>query len=398
MTTTDFSSILPINNNVYSFNPSIAHWKDDLYLCSYREFVRYRSLFQRGTTNTGITYNYTVNKIVDPNHPWLGGAKEICYTKILDGFDDTKMCIIQIDPVGSVVNLITSIIYDENGNILQNIDGVDARLLKIGEDKFLLSYNTTSIQQNGTSCILISTRIIQVTDDFRIIIHPETIVCNDSNCHPKNWSVFLINVGNIVFSYELYPITHYMYLKLEENTLTCVGEQNVNAGDNIFSKLTNYYESLEKTHEPAFYISVSTPSVPFYHNILLGVGHIKYNYTRPLTFSPENFPPLIKFCEEMFTAKKLIHTKYIYMMFFYEFDIYDAKIISCTDIFIPPSTGTYCFPSGLTINNNDQVILSYGDNDDKCMFLTFTRQEVKDLLDTQNILLKEPRDVDFYMF
>ena len=137
--------------------------------------------------------------------------------------------------------------------------------------------------------------------------------------------------------------------------------------------------------------------MPFDHNILLGVGHIKYNYTRPLTFSPENFPPLIKFCEEMFTAKKLIHTKYIYMMFFYAFNINDDKIISCTDIFIPPSTGTYCFPSGLTINNNDQVILSYGDNDDKCMFLTFTRQEVKDLLDTQNIVQKQARAVLFYM-
>ena len=404
----NFSSILPINNNVYSFNPSIAHWKDNLYLCSYREFVRYRHLFQRGTTNTGITYNYTVNRIVDPNHPWLGGAKEICYTKILDGFDDTKMCIIKIDIETSeiLLELIVSIMYDQNGVILENIDGVDARLLRIGTDKFLLSYNT-SIQQDGATvpCILISTRIIDVihSDHIRIHIYPETILCPGiSNCDQKNWSFSFLTNGNIAFSYGLYP-QHVMYLVPfapdDKNivAVSCDSRQTLRGNqDNIFSKLVNYYEQKNTTGETNFFVSASTPTVKINPNnpeFFVGVGHIKFDYSKPINFYPKD-SELVKFCIKMSTDKNLRHQKYIYLMFFYEININDGNIKRCSNMFIPPR-GTYCFPSGLTLNNTD-IILSYGDNDDKCMVITFTTKEVENLLN-DNIVNKQANEVSFYM-
>jgi hypothetical protein len=67
-------------------------------------------------------------------------------------------------------------------------------------------------------------------------------------------------------------------------------------------------------------------------------------------------------------------------------------------MFLPPTTGTLCFPSGLTRkNNSDLIILSYGENDDKCMFITYTIQELKNLLDAQNIVNKGANEVLFYM-
>jgi hypothetical protein len=35
----DFTRILNEDSNSYCFNPSIAHWKDNLYLISYRIFL-----------------------------------------------------------------------------------------------------------------------------------------------------------------------------------------------------------------------------------------------------------------------------------------------------------------------------------------------------------------------
>ena len=66
----NFTSML-INNkncnmfNSYKFNPSISHYKDDLYLLVYRNFVRYPMLRQEGL--------YDTNPINNPNHPWCAG-------------------------------------------------------------------------------------------------------------------------------------------------------------------------------------------------------------------------------------------------------------------------------------------------------------------------------------
>jgi hypothetical protein len=402
----NFSSILPIENNVYSFNPSIAHWKDNLYLCSYREFVRYRHLFQRSKPNQLPDYNYTINRLTDPNHPWLGGTKEICIRKIIHGFDDTKMCIIKIDIETSeiLLELIDSIMYDQNGVILENIDGVDARLLRIGTDKFLLSYNT-SIQKDGATvpCVLISTRIIDVihSDHIRIHIYPETILCQGvSHCDQKNWSFSLRNSGDIAFSSGLYP-RHVMYfapfVPFLPNQLRCDSRKTVGESDNIFSKLVNYYEQKNTTGETNFFVSASTPTVKINSNnpdFFVGVGHIKFDYSKPINFYPKD-SELVKFCIKMSTDKNLVHTKYIYLMFFYQINMTDGNITRCSNMFIPPSGGTYCFPSGLTVNNTD-IILSYGENDEKCMIITFTTKEVENLLN-DNIVNKQANEVLFYM-
>jgi hypothetical protein len=399
----DFSKKLDIPPNVYAFNPSIAHWKDDLYLCTYRQFVRYPNLFQKSTTDTGIPYDYTRDKFTDPNHPWFGKCRHLRWNyKAGGGFDNTRISIIQIDTEKEEVNLIPSRMYVEN-KVVQNIVGQDARLLQINDNKFLLScnnyFNGVIIKDQTNcpnSCQLISTRIIEVLDNYQIIIHPETVLCpNISSIIEKNWSFSLINRGKpeayIAFSYGLYPIHEVFNVSIEQNQLICRDITPIikSREDNIFSRLVKFYG------EKLFFVSVSTPTVEIEPNIFLGVGHIKFIHTQ-ITLFP-NPSPLYNFYE-MYKSSKTMHEIYIYMMFFYAFNIDNGDIITCSNMFLPPTTGTLCFPSGLTRkNNSDLIILSYGENDDKCMFLTYTIQELKKLLNDQNIVNKQANEVLFYM-
>jgi hypothetical protein len=67
-------------------------------------------------------------------------------------------------------------------------------------------------------------------------------------------------------------------------------------------------------------------------------------------------------------------------------------------MFIPPSTGTLCFPSGLTFNNTTrEVILSYGDNDDKCRILLFSLDKLYEFLNKDNYAHSPAEDVSFLM-
>lgn len=78
------------------------------------------------------------------------------------------------------------------------IRGVDARLLYIGDNKFICSYNTVIRGQEGVKikagdcsdfCMLISTCILEITNDGQIQLYPELVLCPQiSNQVEKNWS------------------------------------------------------------------------------------------------------------------------------------------------------------------------------------------------------------------
>lgn len=60
----DFTDKLNEKDNTYCFNPSIAHWKDDLYLVCYRRFVRFPK-----SEKDDVNLENENKK----NHPWLKG-------------------------------------------------------------------------------------------------------------------------------------------------------------------------------------------------------------------------------------------------------------------------------------------------------------------------------------
>jgi hypothetical protein len=411
----DFTRILPIPANVYPFNPSIAHWRDNEYLCSFREFVRYPHLFQKGASG-GVAYDYSINTEQDPNHPWLGGGncRDLFWQwGVGGGFDNTKMVVLRIEANTGRMTVINSITIDISHNIIQNISGQDARLLKLDANRFLLSYNDwkhDQIIKNGldcrtlrNGCYLIYTRIITLlpsanaSDPVTIHMGQDTVLCpNISNATEKNWSFSLLPGNNVRFSYGLSP-THDMFtVNATGTTVECVAYTQSGDANNIFNRLSHYYNMLSGRH--TFHVSVTTPTVQItdQNHIYTGVGHIKYEY-KDMGIYPAG-SPLLAFHNQMIALGKTFHTTYVYLMFLYSFDMNNGNIVSCSPMFIPPSTGTLCFPSGLTFNNTTrEVILSYGDNDDKCRILLFSLDKLYEFLNKDNYAHSPAEDVSFLM-
>ena len=87
--TIDFTNLtFESDPGVHCFNPSIAHWKGNLFLCCYRAFVRYPN--QQKSTKL-------LDPEVNPNHPWLGGDQSVTWWNTVLGGDGTGFCILQID-------------------------------------------------------------------------------------------------------------------------------------------------------------------------------------------------------------------------------------------------------------------------------------------------------------
>lgn len=94
----DFTKQLGENKNIILFNPSIAYFKKNLYLCLYRKFVRYPELYQKGDG-----YDYSIVDSLNINHPWLGGPKSSSFWwKSHYGFDKSGIALINIDDNNNV--------------------------------------------------------------------------------------------------------------------------------------------------------------------------------------------------------------------------------------------------------------------------------------------------------
>ena len=112
-----FDNILGEDDNVYCFNPSVAHWHDNYYLCTYRRFTR------------GIS-----SRIKEANHPFLS---EPWWKTGELGFDNTALCILRINSHSQFEMEKKLGVFEET---------VDARLIKFSDDGFILSYNTPDRQ------------------------------------------------------------------------------------------------------------------------------------------------------------------------------------------------------------------------------------------------------------
>src|SRR3990167_1904612 len=94
----DFTEKLPDYKNSSIFNPSIAHWKEDLYLVSYRQFKRYPDLLQDG--------KYMSDPYTNPNHPWLGSyPSKTWWWKASEGNDTIFFALMKIHKDVSIVKV-----------------------------------------------------------------------------------------------------------------------------------------------------------------------------------------------------------------------------------------------------------------------------------------------------
>lgn len=407
----NFSNILPENPNVYTFNPSLTHWKDDLYLCVYRRFVRYPELYQKSTM-----YDYTDKGFAnDINHPWFGGVNSIFWFKSLYGFDNTGIVLLKINNDNNEVVLYkdfnTTNAYYTNGIQITTpgelIKGVDARLAKIKENKFIISYNnwiidnTLILKDNkdcGEGCGLIETCIIELEEnlgDVYLIAYPPVVICPEiSNRLEKNWSFWNYN-DEIFFSYGIYKNHDVYQVEIEfNNTLSCklpskYLKTKFNETTSCFEKLRdqctyNYVDEYGNlTNKSLIHVSVTTPSINYISDyIYIGVGHIKYEYSKTIPVNSSNLcNKLYQFTKSLeFSSKKNAHPFYIYLMFIYTFNAKTGKILKISDMFIPYNESMLCFPSGITKTNNNEFLISYGVSDASCYYLKATREDIDNIL------------------
>lgn len=391
-----FTCILPKDVNEVIFNPSISHWKDNLYLCTFRVFSRYPTVDSR---------KYSKNPLTNPNHPWLGSieAWPLWWNSVY-GYDKTRIVLLKID---EKLNVTFEKDYGD-------VNGVDGRLLKIDYDKFIFMYNewletNIHIKSNKTckdGCMLLGTRIFYLVDGELKKSTGKLLCPEKSNTIEKNWSMWVNKDESLKISYGLSPVHEIFSMKIKNNSITCEDIKNIRGTVDFFNKLESYYNN-------NVIISLTSPAL-LENGKFIGVGHLKYKY-RNITYEEvntnsnnylnsgnkftvkltHNNSNLIKFHNNMVKNGKKFHPLLVYMMFIYEFEsTHPYDITRVSPMFIPKSDYTLCFPTNLTYSHKlERYIISYGDHDTACNMLVMTSKEINDSLEP----IVKPRDVRFMM-
>jgi hypothetical protein len=408
----DFTNLThELDPGVHCFNPSIAHWKGDLYLCCYRAFVRYPN--QRKIKEK-------LDPEVDPNHPWLGGDQSVTWWNTVVGGDGTGFFIMQISQPSyhvknvkklndgkSIFSISSSSSTTATPPLQTNwtkLKGVDARLLHLNGDYFLLSYNIPiysdeiKIKEHQTcssGCFMIATRLIRLNSKTgELGVFQENIMCPSiSNKIEKNWSFWVLQ-NQLFFSYGLAP-KHQIYfanLNFENGIITCSNFKEEENNNGYFGELEKFYNLTEENK--FLHVSVTTPAiVRRKKHSYIGVGHIKFKNKDQDALNLFQDTPLGKF---YFSHPNLKHHPiYDYFMFLYEFDPITAQILSVSDAFLPEDTSfALSFPSGLEYApSNGNLIISFGDHDSMCKLLIISELALNKMLKP----LRNPQQFYFFM-
>lgn len=387
----DFTNILPEGKHVYPFNPSVAHWKDDLYLCCYRIFSRGKEARDRDI----------VHPEQDPNHPWMSRWK-------IKGTDGTRFVLLKISKKGGEIKLQHeySIMYaaDKKDNEpLSFLDGaVDSRLLHISHNKFILSFNVWRPEEKVGNRIReagfnINAVIVEAHETHLYLNHATRVCDKISERHEKNWS-FWIRRNQGFFSYNIGP-KHTVYeTQIHNNQLTCYPINNPNK----FTEKIGYFGLLEKCYnsnvpgdDNIFHVSVTTPAVLKKNTTnYLGVGHVKMNVKQIGLLPPSS--SLAKFYANL-DENYVRHWAYDYFMFIYEFDGETMDILRISNFFLVSGDPGFllCFPSGLEyLHGTDKLMIFFGDHDSLTKMMIMSEHDIENSLSVPVF----DRDPDMYLY
>jgi polysaccharide pyruvyl transferase WcaK-like protein len=133
---------------------------------------------------------------------------------------------------------------------------------------------------------------------------------------------------------------------------------------------------LQELKDPRILFSISTPSIQYGENFL-ALGHIKINYKE--LYNGNN--PVNKFVRSLNQTGIHAHGKYIYLMFFYEYDK-DFKLISMSNAFIPEENHKpYYLVMAMSLACvNNKYFIGYGEGDIKLKIAILSSKKVKSML------------------
>tara|TARA_B110000977_G_scaffold200773_1_gene292521 strand:- start:985 stop:2145 length:1161 start_codon:yes stop_codon:yes gene_type:complete len=346
---------LDFNNkdNKSCFNASISHIKDNLFVCSYRQFYRNK------VEKSDIDFD---EKLI--HHPWIGGKSDKLGWNPVGGKDNTQFCIVEIKD-NNDYKIVKK--YDKD------MEGQDARLFKMmdgidGESYYVVSYNIfyNNKKSKRHKDYLMCTKVLKIDKELNLTFYGKNFTCmNVSNAKmEKNWSFWKSNNFELCFSYNIFN-RHTAY--------SCYIENNKIYGDckKVFEYKSPFLHNLDKYYKGSIAYSLSTPAIDFKnHEILkLSVGHIKFKYDDVLQNIPKT-TNLYKYANEMYKTK-FLHIRYMYLMYFYVFNIHTGEISKISNFFSLNSNYCLCFPSGICYNKDkSKVLVSYGEADTQSKIFT----------------------------
>lgn len=343
--------------NHVNFNPSIAHYKDDLFLISFHTFRR----------NEGHPLKHIVKgSIYDPYHMFYTGH----WWDHGDGVWGTAFALARIND--RQIEYIKTMGYNDYGT--------DMRLLNTGNGVFIGTMTMSSEPEDkgydrilyeldapigsSVSISMLEIEIIDIDNTYMLEDADQcgNVICENLQDAEKNWSTFIYN-KKLYISNFLVP-KHIVFVPRDD---TCSVKK---------SDKTTYFQQLEEYYEKTILVSLSTPALA-YGTMMLGCGHLKLS----MNDLPRNSSAY------QFLKKATIPphpTKTFYMMFLYTFNPKTYNIVDISPAFFPPNVEHgIVFPCGLEYYQNEYII-SYGEGDAEMKFLFMSKESIKDLLHAEN--------------
>uniref|UniRef100_A0A6C0LT18 Polysaccharide pyruvyl transferase domain-containing protein n=1 Tax=viral metagenome TaxID=1070528 RepID=A0A6C0LT18_9ZZZZ len=351
----DFTDKLSTDNiNYYVFNPSILHWKDDLFL------IAYRIAFY------DIPVQYHPWKIWDNGYKFFKNSKQIMIHKYRNVMGPSLYHKLISQPIiqkysehDSTGLAIARLKNNEELQIINNIADLfpnemnqDARLCNNGG--LLIIYNTFEF-----SGVKLRYRDI-IINDHEIFLSEEKYLF-DHIYRPVEKHCYYSDDRQLVY----YGIgDNFEIINLNNNNITKISSKS------HFEYLYNKYGKSN------VFLSLSTSHISF-DNLKIAIGHAKITFKEIPNFD---------FLENIDTKNVYLHGKFIYFMFIYEFDD-QHNITRVSPLFIPSIDNNHLpyllvMPISI-IFYNDKYFISYGEGDTKCKCLILNHDEINMLLNSK---------------
>lgn len=361
-----------VQQNVYFLNNALLHYKDDLYLMAFRR-IQYKIPSGKGyhpwkIWDNGYKFLYEDPHRIERKKGY--GRRKYRQRFSADAFrlfwdHHPEPDLIHVEEFDSTGIAFLSYNHREGWKVLkmrENLFGTDmnqdARLHKTDNDELYITYNAFFERQGTETVEMIRRRFTIHATEF-IYFYEEEHMLNPNLLHirPVEKNCVLHN-QNVLYSIHN-------------------GNFRVQLRDRVENRYCQTFAPRDDAH---VLFSIGCSPIP-YRNRFLSCGHVKIEYRngKKIPFVLQEFMSHIN-VDEIYW-----HGRYLYFLFFYEFDEY-YQIHRVSHALYPTDGSCHvpyvvCFPSGLSYGvNSAEILLSYGEGDVRCKVLSLHIDELEDLL------------------
>jgi len=242
--------------------------------------------------------------------------------------------------------------------------------------RFMLTYNafltdgTTRMVQRQMDVLVSSDD--NVGDDCLLYCSPETDLVLPQHRQPveKN-CVPLIEGDMLLYGFHYGSLVAHNQQTGEVRTVPCpILEKTIHVlgASNVF-------------------FSLGTQALPYREGYRLSCGHVKLKCLKSAGAVTSSHAGISRLFQQIDWSTIYRHGKYLYFMFFFEFDERTLEISRVSPAFFPTTDEhshlpyLLTFPTGLTFGrNHDEIFVSYGEGDVRCKVLGMNRDEMENVL------------------